>query len=124
MPGLVHGFLYNLCTAVTSCFYVFCCCWLLEDCCMGRRSFPGPPYGYGSLDPPPPDVGPRCHGLIGSIFGGPLGPSPPPPFGPRYQHQHHGLMGSNFDDPMGPSQPPPLPNVGPQYQHQHHGLFG
>ncbi|PIN16041.1 hypothetical protein CDL12_11310 [Handroanthus impetiginosus] len=66
--GLLHGFFHNLCTAVCSCVHVFCCCWLLEECCMGRRRFPGPSFGSPEPLPPPPivpTVGPRPHGLMG-----------------------------------------------------------
>ncbi|KAI3469444.1 hypothetical protein Pfo_026107 [Paulownia fortunei] len=80
--GLLHGFLYNLCTAVSSCFYVFCCCWLIEDCFMGQRSRPGPPFGAAEPPPPPPPhVGPGPHGPFGSLFGPPGPPRQPGPVG-------------------------------------------
>ncbi|KAL8047737.1 hypothetical protein ABFX02_07G020000 [Erythranthe guttata] len=76
---LCHGFLYNLCTTVSSCFYVFCCCWLLEDCFGSHRSLPWPPYE--SPEPPPP---PPRHTHFGPLFGS---PEPPPP---PYHHTHVG----------------------------------
>ncbi|KAH6816568.1 hypothetical protein C2S51_021388 [Perilla frutescens var. frutescens] len=83
--GLVHGFFHNLCHAICSCCYVFSCCWLIEDCFTGQRSFPAP--SYGPLEPPPPPppaavFGHQHHGLLGSVIGGPPGPSSRPgPFG-------------------------------------------
>ncbi|CAA0807127.1 Unknown protein [Striga hermonthica] len=72
-PGLLHGFCYNLCTAISSCFYVFCCCWLIEDCFVGRRSFPSrasPIYGSPEPPPPPPPyVGPGSQGMLGPLLG-------------------------------------------------------
>ncbi|KAK4425766.1 hypothetical protein Salat_1770600 [Sesamum alatum] len=76
--GLVHGFFYHFCSAISSCFYVFCCCWLLEDCLVGQRSFPSRGFGYPEPPPPPPPhIGPAHHGLLGSAFGGPPGPPGP-----------------------------------------------
>ncbi|KAL9161411.1 hypothetical protein ABFS82_07G020100 [Erythranthe guttata] len=96
---LCHGFLYNLCTTVSSCFYVFCCCWLLEDCFGSNRSLPWPPYE--SPEPPPP---PPRHTHFGPLFGS---PEPPPP---PYHHTHvgpgpQGFLASGF----GPPGPPPPP---------------
>ncbi|XP_051127798.1 uncharacterized protein LOC127249151 [Andrographis paniculata] len=95
--GLLDGCCFNLCSILSSCFYVFCCCWLLEDCFAGRRTFPGAAYG----SPPPPRSGVMAgHVHVGHDFGpGPIGyqggPPPPPP--PR-----HGLLGPTF----GPSSVP------------------
>ncbi|XP_011090853.1 espin-like [Sesamum indicum] len=81
--GLVHAFFYHFCSAISSCFYVFCCCWLLEDCLVGRRSFPSPAFGFGSPEPPPPPpphIGPPPHGLLGSSYGPPGYPGDRGPF--------------------------------------------
>ncbi|KAL6526472.1 hypothetical protein OROGR_015562 [Orobanche gracilis] len=75
---LVHGFFYNLCTAISSCFYVFCCCWLIEDCFVGRRSFHGPPFGSPEPAPPPVlHVGHAHHGALGPFLEQPGPPGPP-----------------------------------------------
>ncbi|KAG8370067.1 hypothetical protein BUALT_Bualt14G0079100 [Buddleja alternifolia] len=98
--GLVHGFFYNVRTSITSCFYVFCCCWLIEDCFVGRRSFPRPLFGSPDPAPPPHShIGPERHGLLGSVFS-PSEPSPPAP-----PHVGPGLLGSIFGPP---GQPGPV----------------
>ncbi|GMP56749.1 hypothetical protein CsSME_00021116 [Camellia sinensis var. sinensis] len=63
--GFCGGFVNNLCSTISSCFYFVCCCWLLQDC-FGDP--PGPPSG-----PPGPPLGPP----------GPPPPPPPPPVPPR-----------------------------------------
>ncbi|KAM3323854.1 hypothetical protein P3S67_005005 [Capsicum chacoense] len=52
--GFVRRYFSNLCLALSSCFYILCCCWVLEDG-VGRPrwevgSAPGP------LGPNPPDI--------------------------------------------------------------------
>ncbi|GFP81901.1 hypothetical protein PHJA_000333400 [Phtheirospermum japonicum] len=103
--GLIHGFCYNMCSAISSCFYVFCCCWLIEDCFVGRRSFPGPPYGSpGPPPPPPPHVGPGPHGIMGPLLGH---TGPPGPIGYSEEPGRHGIMGSLFGQPGPPGPPGP-----------------
>ncbi|CAI9765892.1 unnamed protein product [Fraxinus pennsylvanica] len=82
------GFLYHFCTIISSCFYVFCCCWLLED------RFGGPRRQHNHLGPPleSPDY-------PGPIFG------PEPPLG------HFGHPG-----PIKFPGEPPLGHVGPSNQ--------
>ncbi|KAL2534589.1 Glycine-rich protein [Abeliophyllum distichum] len=80
--GFVHGFLYHLCRNISSCFYVFCCCWLLEECFGGGRRLHnhlGPPFGspeYGGplVGPEPPEFPSPPLGHFGP-------PSQPGPIG-------------------------------------------
>lgn len=72
---------------------MFCCCWLIEDCFVGRRSFGGPSYGSMDQQPPPP---PPPYGS--------MGPPPPPP---PHIAPSHGLLGAVFGPPGPPHQPGP-----------------
>ncbi|KAL3626146.1 hypothetical protein CASFOL_029695 [Castilleja foliolosa] len=106
--GLVNGFCYNLCSAICSCFYVFSCCWLIEDCFEGQRSFPGPPYGSpGPPPPPPPNVGPGPHGIMGPLLGH-THTGPPGPVGYFEEPRSHGVLGSLLGQP-GPPGPAGYP---------------
>ncbi|KAI5650669.1 hypothetical protein M9H77_36674 [Catharanthus roseus] len=72
--GFLTRFLYNFCTAITTCTYFACCCWLLRDCFTGSRDGDyGPlPHPYESYGPPEPPL----------VMPGPPGqpelPGPPP----------------------------------------------
>lgn len=71
-------------------FYVFCCCWLIEDCFTGRRyGPPRPPFGIPDQQPalPRPPIGPAPVGITGSHLShfGPSGSMPQPgPIGYGY----------------------------------------
>ncbi|XP_022844047.1 cuticle collagen 3A3-like [Olea europaea var. sylvestris] len=92
------GFLCHLCTIISSCFYVFCCCWLLEDCFGGprrRHNHLGPPIG--SPEYPGPILGPEPPELQSR----PLGH-----FGPRSRPGPIGFPGEPQLGHVGPSSQP------------------
>ncbi|KAK7332216.1 hypothetical protein VNO80_28965 [Phaseolus coccineus] len=80
-PSVLGNFFNGLCSTISSCFYLVCCCWLLQDC-FGAPPEP-PPIGVAPPQAPPlpPPAAPEPF-RPPSPLTAPIGPPEWPPSGP------------------------------------------
>ncbi|KAG4384107.1 hypothetical protein AAZX31_13G196800 [Glycine max] len=80
-PSLLGNFFNGLCNTISSCFYIVCCCWLLQDCFGASPEPPPIPVAPPQAPPPPVSGPPGPLSLPPSLAPDPFRP-PGTPIGP------------------------------------------